>query len=78
MSDPYDEERRHVVAGMLSTTQWTPAEVNPGNMLPLADRVIRYVEQTIPSSAAEMGEARIPDKDQPSTDLRAGERRRPQ
>ena len=51
MSDPY--ERRYVVAGMLSTIEFTPAEVHPGNMLPLADRVIRYVQLTIPHDASE-------------------------
>ena len=40
-----EQELRHVVAGMLSTTEYTPAEMYPGNMLPLADRVIRYVQQ---------------------------------
>ncbi len=73
MSDPYIEERRQVVAGMLSTTEFTPAEMHPGNMLPLADRLIRYVEQTIPH---ETGEASDPSETPP--DLRAGERRRPQ
>ncbi len=42
----YDEEGqrlRHIVAGMLSTIEFTPAELHPGNMLPMADNVIHHI-----------------------------------
>ena len=65
-NDPY-EERRHIVAGMLSTTAFTPAEMFPGNMLPLADRVIRYVEQSMqsPDRAEAQPEYETVERDRP-------------
>lgn len=42
---PYDEQLRHIVAGMLSTTDFTPAMKHPEYMLPTADLVIRQIRK---------------------------------
>jgi hypothetical protein len=48
-----NEQTRYIVAGLLSTTEFTPAQEHPSRMLPLADRVLEVVawlhEQSSPS-----------------------------
>ena len=43
---PHDENLRHVVAGMLSTTTYIPSQTHPESMLELADTVIRHIRNT--------------------------------
>ncbi len=46
MEQIHDEEGqrlRHIVAGMLSTIDFTPDQMSPMHMLPMADNVIRHI-----------------------------------
>ncbi len=55
----YDEQLRHVVAGMLSTTNFIPALMHPEEMLNLADHVIHHIrlmDQASQASAQAPGE----------------------
>jgi hypothetical protein len=38
-----DDSLRHVVAGMLSTIDFVPSEVHPGNMVNIAEKVIHHI-----------------------------------
>ncbi len=47
-----DDSLRHVVAGMLSTIDFVPSEVHPGNMVNIAEKVIHHIrlaDSDIPS-----------------------------
>ena len=38
-----EETLRHMVAGMLSTIEYTPSQLHPAQMLPMADKVIHHI-----------------------------------